>query len=233
MDETINKETVESSPGAEETPSPQTSEAQAAPSAVDEESLKSILEPMIQAEVEKRTQSIKDKRIAKQESRISTLEDTIAQLKELQAEGMSEKQAIQYMRMQELLESQGISPPETPPEREQATQPSVAGDELLSSVLKLAGLKDTDADVIDILRAEKDPARRVIAINSLVETRRQAQQTPANPAAAMSTGGGQAVETDTLESVEAELTRLMKNPTENIQKLREVRKKHAELLKQQ
>jgi hypothetical protein len=120
MDETINKETVAGDAGAAETPSQQPSETQAAPSAVDEESLKGILEPLVQAEVERRTQSIKDKRIAKQESRISGLEETLAQLKELKDEGLSEKFAIQFLEMREQLGGRSEVPAEVPPAEELA-----------------------------------------------------------------------------------------------------------------
>jgi hypothetical protein len=234
MDETINKETVAGEAGAEEKPTPQSSETQAAPSAVDEESMKAILEPLVQAEVERRTQSIKDKRIAKQESRISSLEDTLAQLKELQAEGMSEKQAIQYVKMQELLESQGQIPPEVPPAAELAAPKQVAADTLLSSVLKSFELDSGEADVIEIIRSNPNDERaQILAVTSLVETRKQAQQTPANPGAVMPTGGGGAVEGDTLESVTAELQEAYAEKVLDMDKVMELKAKQEELLPKQ
>jgi uncharacterized coiled-coil protein SlyX len=166
---------------------------------------------LVTAEVERRTQSVKDKRIAKQESRISSLEDTLAQLKELQADGMSEKQAIQYVKMEEILASQGQQvPTEVPPEGEPAAQPQVAADTVLSSVLNNAGLLDTDADVIAIVSANpKNELAQIKAIIQLAETRKQAQPTPANQAATLPSSSGQAIEGDTLESLSERLTELV------------------------
>jgi hypothetical protein len=232
MTETINKETVAGEAGAEETPTPQPSETQAAPSAVDEASLKAIIEPLIQAEVEKRTQSVKDKRIAKQESRISGLEDTLAQYKELQAEGMSEKQIVQFMKVNEFLASQGQEAlPVAPPTEEPAVQPTVAPDALLSSVLNLAGLDSNDADVVEIIRANPNsPAAQIIAVNQLVESRKKT--TSPNVGAVLPSGGGQALETETIESVSAELHAELLKPAspETRERIRELGKKQKELL---
>ena len=231
MTETINKEPVEGEPGVTEPPVQPPSEPPAEPSAVDEASLKAILEPLVEELLGRQTQSIKDKRIAKQESRISSLEDTLAQLAELKAEGMSEKQAIQYVKMEELLANQGQTiPTEAPPAVEPAVQPKVATDALLSSVLEMAGLTVDDQDVIALLRDERDPFKQIIAIGELANTRKQAKQSPPIPAAALPSGGGQAVETETLESVSAELEAEMAEEKVDMVKVRELRAKHKELL---
>ena len=230
MDETINKETVEGSTGDAETPTQPASETQAAPSAVDEASLKDILEPLVQQEVERRTQSVKDKRIAKQESRISSLEDTLAQYKELQAEGMNEKQALQYMKVNEFLESQGQT--EAPPAQEPAVQTQVVVEDYLSPLLQLSGLDANDASVIEIVRNERDPSKQMTDIVSLAEARKQAKETPANPAAVMPSGSGQAVPGESLESVTEELNELYSTPATPATRARiqELGKKQKELL---
>jgi len=230
MDETINKEPVLSEAGevgANRSPS---AAPGTVPSAIDEDSLKGILGPLVEAEVERRTQSVKDKRIAKQESRISSLEDTLVELKALQSEGMSEKQAIQYMKMQELLASQ--SPQPTSPAQELAAQPQVTVDDYLSPLLQAIGLADTDAGVIEIVRKESDPAKRQIAIAELAIARKQVEQEPGNPAAVLPEGGGKASEGDTLESVSAELNKLQFEPATpaNRKRIQELSKKHKELL---
>jgi hypothetical protein len=233
MTETINKETVAGNPGAVEKPTQPPSEPQTAPSAVDEASLKAILEPLVQAEVERRTQSIKDKRIAKQESRISSLEDTLAQIEELQAEGMSKKQALQYVKINEFLASQGQEiPTEAPPAEEPAAQPTVASEDYLSPILRMAGLTAEDSDVIELLRRERDPIKRMNAIGELAESRKQALETLPNQAAVMSAGGGQAVESDTLDSITKELqAELLKRATpEQRERVRVLSKKQKELL---
>ncbi len=178
-DEKINMEPVDVEPGATEPPVQPPSDNTTDPSAIDEDSLKAIIEPLVKDAFDRGAQSTKDKRIAKQESRITSLEDTLAEVKALQAEGMSEKQAIQYMRTQELLDDQGKQvPTDAPPPTEPAVPATVAEDDSLPAILNLTGLKANEADVVEILR-ERDPLKRVVALTSLAETRKQAQTTPA------------------------------------------------------
>jgi len=237
MGETIIKEPVAGEPGATEPPAQPASEPKAESSAVDEESLKAILEPLVTAEVERRTQSVKDKRIAQHEGRIDGLEDTLAKLKELQADGLSEKFAIEFLQMKESLASQGQQvPTEVPPEGEPAAQPQVAVEDYLSPILNTLGLKDTDASVIEIIRTQpNDPVARILAITKLAEARKQAQPTPANQAATLPSSSGQAIESETLESVTAELeAEMAKTPTEATRKrIRELGKKSKELIPKQ
>ena len=229
MDEKINTEAVQGDESVAETPTQQGSTPEAQPSPVDEESLKALVEPIIQAEVEKRVDSYKDKRIAKLSTETKSLKESLAEVKALQAEGMSEKQAVQYIETQDFLIAQGQEvPTDAPPAEVPAEQPQVAADTYLSSVLKMGGLKDTDPDVITILREERDPAKQLIALGNLSEARKEIS--PPKPAAALSSGSGQAVETETLESVTAELQEeLAKDKVDN-EKVRELRVKHMELL---
>lgn len=226
-DETINKESVPAGSGEVGTPNQTASEQQGADtSAVDVDSLKAILGPLVEAEVERRTQSIKDKRIARHESEISSLKDTLAELKTLQSEGMSEKQALQYMEMKEALAKLGGSVgDEAPPVQEKATQPSVAVGDYLSPLLRLSGLDANDSAVIDIVRNERDPAKQMTAIANLAETRKQVAQKPANPAAVLPAGGGHAPDGETVESVTAELNEEIGKPHQNKERIRELNKK--------
>jgi hypothetical protein len=122
--------------------------------------------------------------------------------------------------MREQLGSRGEVPPEVPPAEGQATPKPVAPDAILSSVLSIAGLDSGDPDVVEIMR--------VLAVNKLVESRKQAQQTPANEAAVMPSGGGSAVEPTTLESITRELNEELAKPSTP-----ETRKRIQELGKQQ
>jgi hypothetical protein len=236
MTETINKEPVEGEAGATEPPAQPPSEPQAEPSAVDEASLKAIIEPLVQDAFDRGAQSTKDKRIAKQESRISGLEDTLAQLKELKDDGLSEKVAIEFLEMREQLGSQRKEvPAETPPAQEAAPQTQVAVEDYLSPILQATGLADTDADVIEITRKESDPAKRMIAIAQLAETRKQAQETKPNTAAVIASGGGQTVESGTLESITKELNEVIAMPATPATriKIQELRKQQSELIPRQ
>ena len=216
MDETIIKEPVAGEPGATEPPAQPPSEPKTEPSAVDEESLKAILEPMIEDAFSRQQQSVKDKRFAKQESRISSLEDTLAQVKDLQAEGMSEKQAIQYMRTQELLDAQGKeAPPVVPPATEPAVPATVAVDEGLSAILKFTGLDSGEADVVAIIKANpNNELAQISAVTKLAESRKQAQTTPGSAAAVLPSGGGAAVVSEDMDSLSKRLTELVDLPVQ-------------------
>ena len=231
MDETINMEGVAGQSGEGGEPSQTSSSSQQTQaSAIDEESLKAFIEPMIQAEVERRTQSIKDKRIAKQEGRIKTLEESLAELRELQSEGLSEKTALQFLQMRDELTELRGTPDETSPTNEPAPQKQVTVEEYLSPILRLGGLKEDDPDVLSILRKERDPARQMRALGELAESRKQEKSTPANPAATLPSGAGTPTTTRTLEVVDAELNAEISKPVKNMERIRELKIEHAQLL---
>ncbi len=214
-DEKINMEPVVVEPGATEPPAQPPSEPKTEPSAVDEDSLKAIIEPLVKDAFDRGAQSTKDKRFAKQESRISSLEDTLAQFDELKAEGMSKKQAIQYMRTQELLDAQGNeAPTDAPPATEPAVPATVAEDDSLSAILNLTGLKANEADVVAILRQDNDPLKRVVALTALAETRKQAQTTPAAAGNVLPSGTGTPVVSEDIGSLSERLTELVSLPTQ-------------------
>jgi hypothetical protein len=231
MAKKINKEPVVVEPGATEPPAQPPSEPQAEPSAVDVEAMKEIFGPMIEDAFSRQSQSVKDKRIAKQESRISSLEDTLAQFKELQAEGMSEKQAVQYMRTQEFLDAQGEQvPTDAPPATEPAVPATVAVDDSLSAILNLAGLDANEADVLALLRENKELPERIVAINSLAETRKQAQTNPAAAGNVLPSGTGASVSEETLETTSEQLDAELAKEKKDFEKIKELRKKNLELL---
>ena len=215
-DEKINKEPVVEAPGATEPPAQPPSEPKTEPSAVDEEALKAIIEPLVKDAFDRGAQSTKDKRIAKQESRISSLEDTLAQVKGLQAEGMSEKQAIQFMRMEELLDAQGKQvPPVVPPAQEPAAQAKVALDEGLSAILKFTGLDSGEAEVIAIIKANpNNELAQISAVTQLAESRKQAQTKPGSAAAVLPSSAGGAVVSEDMGSLSKRLTELVDLPVQ-------------------
>ncbi len=213
--EKIDMEPVADATGAVDPPDQPTSDNTTEPSAVDEESLKVILGPMITDALSKQAQSVKDKRIAKQESRISSLEDDLKQVKDLQAEGMSEKQAIQYMRTQELLDAQGEGvPPVVPPATEPAVPATVAVDEPLSAILKFTGMDSGEAEVVEILRQERDPLKQVLAVTALAESRKQAQTTPAAAGNVLPSGTGAPVVSEDIGSLSERLNELVSLPAQ-------------------
>jgi hypothetical protein len=73
------------------------------------------------------------------------------------------------------------------------------------------------------------------AIAQLAETRKQAKETPASPGAVMASGGGSAVEGDTLESVTNELNEVRAMPATPATRIRiqELGKQLKELIPRQ
>ena len=218
MGETIIKEPVVVAPGATEPPAQPPSEPKTEPSAVDEEALKAIIEPLVKDAFDRGAQSTKDKRIAKQESRISSLEDTLAQVKELKDQGLSEKFAIEFLEMKESLRNQGqVVPPVVPPAGEPAAQTTVAVvDEGLSAILKFTGLDSGEADVVAIIKANpNNELAQISAVTKLAESRKQAQTTtPGSAAAVLPSGGGGAVVSEDMDSLSKRLTELVDLPVQ-------------------
>ena len=232
MDETINTEAVQGGESVAETPTQQGSTPEAQPSPVDEESLKALVEPIIQAEVEKRVDSYKDKRIAKLSSETKTLKESLAEVKALQAEGMSEKQAVQYIETQSFLDAQGNEVPTTaPPATEPAVPATVAVDEGLSAILNFTGLDSGEAEVIAIIKANpNNELAQIRAVTQLAESRKQAQKTPAAVGNTLPMGTGTTVSGETLETVTAELEAEVAKEKKDFLKIKELRKKSLELL---
>ncbi len=209
-DETINTEAVQGGESVAETPTQQGSTPEAQPSPVDEESLKALVEPWIKEEVEKRVDSYKDKRIAKLSTETKSLKESLAEVKALQSEGMSEKQAVQYLETQKFLDAQGEQvPTDAPPPTEPAVPAVVAEDDSLPAILNLTGLDANEADVVAILRQDNDPLKRVVALTSLAETRKQAQTTPAAAGNVLPSGTGAPVVSEDIGSLSDRLNKLV------------------------
>ena len=174
-------------------------------------------------------QSDEDRRIPTIERTLKTHGEQLEAYHQRRKAGQTHEQALREQALDEIA-AERLGDSQVPPKEEPATPPTVAAPDYLSPVLKMAGLKDTDAAVVDILRKERDPGRQMSAIAELVETRKQAQQTPASPGAVLPTGDGETVETENLDSISAELNELAKNPSQNWARFQELKKKHAELV---
>jgi hypothetical protein len=105
----------------------------------------------------------------------------------------------------------------------------VAEDESLSAILNLTGLTSNEPEVVEILR-ERDPLKRVVALTSLAETRKQAQTTPAAAGNVLPSGTGATVSEENLETISTELQAEFDKPIQDIKKIRELGKKQKELL---
>ena len=144
-----------------------------------------------------------------------------------------DEQALREEVLDEIVAERSDVPSDAtvPPAQEPAVQPTVAGEEYLSSVLKMSGLTDSDPDVIELLRKERDPFKRIAAIGELTETRKQAQTTPARAGATLPSGAGETVPAEeSLETITEQLNAELAKPKKDFQKLKELGKKHKELL---
>ena len=161
-------------------------------------------------------QSDKDRRIPAIERELKAQAEQLESYHERRNTGMSHEEAMRADVLDQIVNERIKSTPRNvtvAPAGVPAEPRKVTVEEYLSPLLRMSGLKDTDPAVIEIVRTESDPARQMTAIANLAEKRKKAQETPANPAAVMSSGGGEASEGDTLESITAELNAELAKPS--------------------
>ena len=202
-------------------PGPKISPTPAVPPSVVDAGLEAAFRRIAREEAERASKSIHDKRIAKQETKLNDVESQLARVKELMQEGLSEKMALQFMKVEELVGQNVLQP--SSPSLSQAAQGSApqAADDYLTPFLAATGLSDRDPGVLDVLYRVSDPLAQVKELSDLAAKKRQA---PApNPAAVLPTGGGAPVEAgDDLDALTEKLTRLQKEPLKNMQEIKRV-----------
>lgn len=212
--------------GGQGTPNPDgSSAAGTAPSAVDVKALAEALRPIVAEEVERRGQSVKDKRFAKIEA---TQDELLDRFNDLLASGKSPKEAKREIALDQLLaktfaeDNDDTLPARAAGIRTQAASVDTAA--WLSSI----GLTDKDPDVVAAYKDYGDePGEFAQQLLNITAKRQQIQQRPANVAQVMSAGGGTGVPNE-LEAKTARLEILIKNPTLN---RAEIEKLQAELEK--
>lgn len=229
----LNKESglPEGAPDANQDASPGTG----TPTSVDVEALAKALGPTLEALVDRRFQSGKDKRIAKLEGKQVDFESQLARLEELQGEGFTKKAAIRMMKMEQ---SQPDEPPEqfdgtATPQGKAGSQPQASSANYADSLIAALGLPTNDAEVLRA-RDAGDPYTVVAQLTDLANKRRQSPPVAPNPASVMpSTGGSSVPAPDDLNSITARLSELSRNPTKNIDEIRKLSAKQRELLPKQ
>lgn len=163
-------------------------------SPLDVEALKQALGPWIADEVKRSAQSVKDRRISKLETQAKDFKSQLAEFTALQQEGLSQKQAIQYMEMQELLARQSATAdePDDSPEGKAVAgrKPSGAGAKAIELILSDLDLSPTSPEVIAVLRDTEDLASQLEQFSALAKKKSEAQKRPANVAQLMGVGGG-------------------------------------------
>ena len=203
-------------------PSPKISPTPAVPPSVVDAGLEAAFRRIAREEAERASKSIHDKRIAKQETKLNDVESQLARVKELMQEGLSEKMALQFMKVEELVGQNVLQP--SSPSLSQAAQGSApqTADDYLTPFLAATGLDANSAEVLDVLYRVSDPLAQVKELSNLAAKKRQAPLAP-NPAAVLPTGGGAPVDAgDDLNALTAKLTLLQKEPLKNIQEIKRV-----------
>ena len=172
--------------------------------------------------IERGGQSVKDKRIAGLQGDIDGFKSQLAELKELMAGGLSETAALRLMSAQQPASPQNQPPP--------IGNPQGSGDSIdVASVISAMNLNAADPDVIRLLREERNASKLVTDLANIARQRSQ-PQTPPPPGQQMPIPGGSA-SGETLDSITAELEKLMLNPVQNIGKIKELRARQAAMLK--
>lgn len=216
--------------GTPATPKPGASPEGVPTSAIDVDALAKALEPTLAKLVEKQWQSGKDSRISKLQGKVDDFDAQLARFTELVGEGMSQKRARQWMKVEQLLASQGAGEKDEPQAAPQVTggnrQQQAPGVET-AQLLNVLGLSDSDQQVMELVReGVTDPNRFV----QLAIQKKQAQTAAPNPAGIAPAGGGGGVDTTSLESVTADLQRALSAEKKDYELIKKLQKQHRELL---
>lgn len=200
------KESVQTDGTVEEPTQQVQSDKATATSADDVQKLVEALKPFIAEEVGKSTQSAKDKRFAKHEAKLDEFESKLAQYNELIKSGVSERDAIWRMKVEEKLFGTQVEGEDT------GSSPSVVGSQAKATGgtenidPSVFGLDPNDPDVVGLMRAGKG----VSDFYALAEKKKSKK--PAPGSVMTSGGGGSVPPEDDVESLTAKLVELRNNP---------------------
>jgi len=220
---TDNMETPTGTPGAAGVPTPTPSGTVGQTSAVDVETLKKALEPFITDLVERKTQSTKDKRIAGLQGQVSDFEAKLARLEELRESGMSQKNAMEFMKLEDAVLAHAPANSQAAPQGEAAGTRETAAGVDTKSILQAMGLDANDPAVGEVLRSKSDPLEQTVEFAKLAAARRS--QPKPNPAQQMPAGGGISIQGETKESLTAALKAELEKPVHNFAKIKELNEK--------
>lgn len=187
------------------------------------------LATFVDKRAERQWQSGKDRRIGKQESRMDDFESRLARLTEWRERGKSQKEALLFMKMEDQLADSNASPlPEISPTGEVGSQTQETPTDT-QAILDIMGLDANDAEVVIILREEQEKLAQIGKFTALAEQRRQAKKA-IQPAQQMPGAGGGVFEGDNLENITAQLNEELAKSVKDPKRIKELRKKHDELL---
>ena len=173
-------------------------------SSLDVDAIVKALTPHIETIVDRKTQSVKDKRIAGMQGEIDGFKSQLQQLKALQAEGWTEAQAIR------LMESQSRPQPavEQPVAQQAKTGNSAHAASVDTTVIQAFGFDASDPEVTNILRQHPDAYSQALNLATLALQRKER---PVSQAQMQPTGNNPRM-IETRETVAEELNRLVGKP---------------------
>lgn len=205
------------------------SPASGQPNSPDVEAIVSKLleHPAFKTAIERTAQSVKDRRFSQLESEQGSFKEQLARLKEIQAEGFSEAQALRLMDVEKLPMNQE---PGTP-ERKADHRPQAANAEAMSVLLGQLELDPNDPKVIDTMRLTGDDLTRIQALITVAADKRMKKNQPANPAAVATTTGGNVSPGTNKEELTAKLKKLLNDPYAKDKDIQEVKAKLKEAIK--
>ena len=153
---------MENTPGTAAQPTPS---ASGTSSAMDVTKLVEALTPHIESLIDRKTQSVKDKRIAGLQGEIDGFRNQLAQLKQLQSEGWTEAQALR------LMENQPKTVLQAEPQQTPTGKPAQAAS-LEATVFEVFGFSPNDPEIAKILRDAPDPLAQVNNLAKLAQQRK-------------------------------------------------------------
>lgn len=164
-------------------------------------------------QIERGSQSVKDKRIAGLQGDVDTFKAQLGELKDLMAGGLSETVALRLM---------ANGQPHAQGQPVQVGNQQSAGSGIdVASVISAMELDANNPAVLQVLRSETDSVKLVASLTRIAQERKASKQ-QAIPAGQMMASPGESVATETKDSIAAELAELTTNPTKNIAKIREL-----------
>jgi hypothetical protein len=206
---------------------PASQESSQAISGVDVKALAEALKPIISAEVAKRTQSDKDKRIGKIEAKVKGFEDQLAYFNELKEELGSEKAALRYMKLEDRspLPTDEADEDNASPQRTALAGRTPETSKLTQALTEALGFSANDPEVTEALRKDEF-ALQMQAMVDLAMKRKKAAETAANPAQQMPAGGGSTISSENKDKIAAEIIRLAnESPSRNYARIQELNTK--------
>jgi len=198
--------------GAPEKPNQDASpNADSKPSPVDVEALAKALMPTIEEMVDKKTQSVKDKRLQSLDNRVEGFESQLAEFKDLTEKGLSEDEALWRMKIESQLKMNAA-----PPVEKVGSQSTPTASVETQAILKALGLDENNPVMTKILRENDEVAAQLASIVTLAKA-----QTPAvsNPAAVQPVAGGETV-SQSADAIADQLNELYKFPIKNKKQIR-------------